>query len=214
MNADEFKVWRTRLGLTQVEAADQLKLTPRAVQHYEGGTRGISDQIAMLTFAVEGRHWRGHGTDRPKGSGRDHFHDPRDVVETPWPFFRRLDGEFHFTLDVCALPPNAKCVRYFTPEVNGLAQRWSGVCWMNPPYFQGRIGAWLAKAYHEVQENDCVVVAFVHSAFDTTWWHDFVLRAAEIRFVRGRLASCGRAAIVVFRRGKTTPKTSTISANG
>src|SRR6202040_3639100 len=66
-------------------------------------------------------------------------------------------------------PSNAKCARYFTPEMNGLAQRWEGVCWMNPPYFQGRIGAWLAKAYHEVQENDCVVVAFVHSAFDTGW---------------------------------------------
>jgi phage N-6-adenine-methyltransferase len=139
---------------------------------------------------------------------------PRDIVETPWPFFRRLDAEFNFTLDVCALPSNAKCARYFTPEMNGLAQRWEGVCWMNPPYFQGRIGAWLAKAFHEVQENDCVVVAFVHSAFDTAWWHEYVLRAAEIRFVRGRLAGCGRAAIVVFRHGKRVPKTSTISANG
>jgi hypothetical protein len=35
-----------------------------------------------------------------------------------------------------------------------------------------------------------------------------------MRFVRGRLVGCGRVAIVVFRRGKKTPKTSTISANG
>jgi transcriptional regulator with XRE-family HTH domain len=69
MNAYEFKVWRTRLGLTQVEAAAKLKLTLRAVQHYENGTRGISDQISMLTCTVEGRHWRGHGPTGRKGAG-------------------------------------------------------------------------------------------------------------------------------------------------
>lgn len=32
--------------------------------------------------------------------------------ETPWPFFRRLDAEFRFTLDVCATAANAKCARF------------------------------------------------------------------------------------------------------
>ncbi len=66
--------------------------------------------------------------------------------ETPWKFFRELDREFHFTLDPCATPENAKCERYFTQEQDGLAQSWAGeVVFMNPPY--GReIAAWIMKA--------------------------------------------------------------------
>lgn len=68
------------------------------------------------------------------------------VWETPQDLFDKLNAEFHFDLDVCALPENAKCKRYYTPEDDGLSQPWNGVCWCNPPY--GRtIGKWVQKAY-------------------------------------------------------------------
>jgi site-specific DNA-methyltransferase (adenine-specific) len=54
---------------------------------------------------------------------RVHFSSATDVWETPWLLFRQLDAQFHFTLDVCALPENAKCRRFFTPEQDGLGQR-------------------------------------------------------------------------------------------
>lgn len=67
--------------------------------------------------------------------------------ETPLDFFRQWDEKFHFDLDVCATPENAKCARYFTREDDGLAQDWTGhVCWMNPPYGRGIID-WMRKAY-------------------------------------------------------------------
>ena len=66
--------------------------------------------------------------------------------ETPLELFEALDREFGFDLDVCATADNAKCARYYTPEQDGLKQRWEGACWMNPPY--GRdIGKWIRKAY-------------------------------------------------------------------
>ena len=69
-----------------------------------------------------------------------------DLWETPKDFFDSLNAEFNFTLDVCALPENAKCKRYYTPKENGLLQDWTGVCFMNPPY--GReICKWIKKAY-------------------------------------------------------------------
>jgi len=69
-----------------------------------------------------------------------------DKWETPQDFFNQLDAIFHFELDVCALPENAKCKQFFTPDQDGLSQEWKGVCWMNPPY--GReIGKWMKKAY-------------------------------------------------------------------
>src|SRR5579863_2647091 len=45
-------------------------------------------------------------------------HYMADTVEwaTPPEIFGPLNDEFHFDLDVCAQPWNAKCERYFTPE--------------------------------------------------------------------------------------------------
>ena len=65
---------------------------------------------------------------------------------------------------------------------NGLAQTWVGNIWMNPPY--GReIGAWMKKA----SETKGLVVCLVPARTDTKWWHDYAMKAKEIRFVRGRL---------------------------
>ena len=77
------------------------------------------------------------------------FSSKTDMWETPQDLFDRLDAIYRFDLDVCAVPENAKCERYFTPEIDGLKQDWSGTCWMNPPY--GReIGKWVRKAYESV----------------------------------------------------------------
>ena len=56
----------------------------------------------------------------------------------PW-LFDHLNEEFHFTLDAAALPETAKCVRFFTPQDDGLSQSWAGeVVWLNPPFSKGR----------------------------------------------------------------------------
>lgn len=78
--------------------------------------------------------------------------------ETPLSFFRLLDEQYHFTLDVCATSSNAKCKVYFTQEQNGLMQEWYGRCWMNPPY--GReIGKWVKKAYESVAGGGAILFA-------------------------------------------------------
>ena len=38
---------------------------------------------------------------------------------TPQAFFDKLNREFHFVLDAAAMPENAKCTQYFTPETSG-----------------------------------------------------------------------------------------------
>ena len=48
------------------------------------------------------------------------------VASTPKEFFDKLSGIFNFTLDACALPENAKCKDYYTPEDNGLSKPWRG----------------------------------------------------------------------------------------
>jgi site-specific DNA-methyltransferase (adenine-specific) len=47
--------------------------------------------------------------------------------------------------------------------------------------------AWASKC-HDGAVNGATVVLLAHSRTDTRWFHDWVYqRAAEIRFVRGRL---------------------------
>ncbi|MBM7592275.1 DNA N-6-adenine-methyltransferase [Brevibacillus fulvus] len=112
------------------------------------------------------------------------FTSNTDLWETPQDFFDKLNEEFGFELDVCALPENAKCERYFTPDTNGLAQEWTGVCWMNPPYGR-QIGKWVQKAY-ESSLKGATVVCLVPARTDARWWHDYCMKG-EIRLVRGRL---------------------------
>jgi phage N-6-adenine-methyltransferase len=77
------------------------------------------------------------------------FSSKTDMWETPKDLFEKLNSVHNFTLDVCAIKENAKCKKYFTPEIDGLKQEWKGTCWMNPPY--GReIGKWVAKAYEGI----------------------------------------------------------------
>lgn len=77
------------------------------------------------------------------------FSSRSDLWETPQDFFDELDREFHFTLDVCAIPENAKCEKFYSPEEDGLSQPWEGNVWCNPPYGRG-IGDWVAKAQSEI----------------------------------------------------------------
>lgn len=123
---------------------------------------------------------------------------------TPDDLFRILDEEFHFTVDACALPSNAKCARYYTPADDGLRQDW-GVerVWCNPPYNETR--AWLAKGCMSA-ERGALCVLLIAARTDNRAWHEYAMTASEIRFLRGRLrfgnakhSAPFPSAIVIFR---------------
>ena len=142
------------------------------------------------------------GYDQAKADLRWHSGSPQVKWSTPQDVFDALNAEFGFTLDVCALPDNAKCERFFTPYDDGLRQQWDGVCWCNPPY-RG-IEKWMRKAY-ESSLDGATVVCLVPSRTDTKWFHDYAIKG-EIRFIRGRLRFGGAkwnapfpSAIVIFR---------------
>lgn len=113
------------------------------------------------------------------------FSSKTDQWETPQDFFDQLNKEFHFTLDVCALPENAKCVDYYTPEQDGLSLPWNGVCWCNPPYGR-QIGQWVRRALF-ASVSGATVVMLLPARTDTRWFHEYIYGKAEIRFVKGRL---------------------------
>jgi len=96
---------------------------------------------------------------------------------TPKALYDELDKEFHFDFDPCPLHS----------EHDGLNSVWGKVNFINPPY--GReIIKWVKKGY----ESSCSVmgitcVMLLPSRTDTRWWHDYCMKADEIRFIKGRL---------------------------
>lgn len=118
------------------------------------------------------------------------FSSEKDTWETPQDFFDKINEEFNFELDVCALDSSAKCKEYMTPEHDALSQSWvasnrRNVCWMNPPYGR-QIKHWIKKAHEEAQKG-ATVVALLPARTDTRWFHDYIYNQYEIRFIKGRL---------------------------
>lgn len=128
------------------------------------------------------------------------FSSKSEMWETPQAFFDDLNNLFQFTLDACATPENAKCERYFTPEMDGLKQEWDGVVWCNPPYGRG-VGAWVEKAHRTAEESDATVVMLLPARTDTAWFHDYCYndKYATINFVRGRLKFGGEKNSAAFQ---------------
>lgn len=109
-----------------------------------------------------------------------------DEYATPQELFDELDAEFHFNLDPCSTHENAKCEKHFTLEEDGLTRSWSGhKVFCNPPY--SNIKQWVEKCYREAQADNTVVVMLIPSRTDTKYFHDFIYRRAEIRFIKGRV---------------------------
>jgi phage N-6-adenine-methyltransferase len=134
-----------------------------------------------------------------------HFSSATDEWETPQALFDELSWIFGgFTLDPCATPENAKCARFFTRDDNGLARRWEGKVFVNPPYGRS-IGSWVRKGF-EASLGGALVVCLLPARTDTRWWQEYA-RRGQVWFLRGRL-KFGRArnaapfpsAVVIFGR--------------
>lgn len=116
------------------------------------------------------------------------FSSENEVWATPQDFYDKLNEEFSFNLDPCAISENAKCDTYFTPEQDGLTQNWQGyTVFCNPPYGI-KIYSWVKKCSEESKKENTTVVMLIPSRTDTRYFHDFIYhKAKEIRFVKGRL---------------------------
>jgi len=126
-----------------------------------------------------------------------HFSSARYTWKTPRAVYQTLDAEFHFDHDPCPVVPSA----------DGLNSEWGQRNFVNPPYGRA-LPKWIAKAWEQSQKGrTCVLL--IPSRTDTKWWHDYCMKASEIRFIRGRLrfdAATSNApfpsAIVIMRGGR------------
>ena len=99
---------------------------------------------------------------------------------TPHALFLALDQEFGFNYDPCPIAGR-----------EGLTHGWLGSVFVNPPFKDPSTGRnwlyeWVEKGY-ESSLIGATVVMLLAVRSDTRWWHDFVMKADEIRFIKGRL---------------------------
>jgi|TARA_R100000501_G_C2621554_1_gene114776 hypothetical protein len=103
------------------------------------------------------------------------FTSIKDDWKTPKKFYEELDKEFNFNFDPC--PSN--------PTFDGLEIEWKERNFVNPPYGRN-ISKWIKKGYEEWKKGK-VVIFLIPSRTDTKWWHEYIMKATEIRFIKGRL---------------------------
>jgi site-specific DNA-methyltransferase (adenine-specific) len=99
----------------------------------------------------------------------------KDNYITPKEIYDDLDNEFRFNDDACPLNPNG---------IDGLLREWGSSTFMNPPY--SRVHEFCMKAVQE-SHNGKIVVGLLKGDTSTSWFHQWVLPYAEIRFIRGRV---------------------------
>ena len=116
---------------------------------------------------------------------------------TPEEIHSYLEMEFLFDFDPC---PES-------PLFDGLSISWGNCNFVNPPY-GGGISEWSKKGFNESLKGKTVVF-LIPSRTDTQWWHDYIMKADEFRFIRGRLKFKGAkygapfpSAIAIFRGRK------------
>jgi len=127
------------------------------------------------------------------------FSKNSDEWETPQWLFDLLDQEFHFQIDAACSISNILCLCGFTKDVDALQSEWvsydyddddvvipNGIyrIFLNPPY--SKIGPFMKKAYEESLKG-ATVVCLIPCRTDTRYWHDYVMKAHEIRLIQGRL---------------------------
>lgn len=118
--------------------------------------------------------------------GRDAlFSHASDEWGTPQWLFDLLNKEFEFDADAAASDENAKCEFYFNQEVDALVSNWSDdTLFLNPPY--SKIGAFMQKAY-DASVAGATVVCLIPARTCTKYWHDYCMKAYEVRLIRGRV---------------------------
>src|SRR3990167_10304277 len=108
-----------------------------------------------------------------------------DEWQTPQALFECINAEFHFDLDAAARRGNSKCEAYME---DGLRFPWRGrVVWCNPPYSD--LPTWVARAWHQCQEQQNTVVMLIPAYTDPRYWSDVIIaHADEVRFLKGRVS--------------------------
>jgi phage N-6-adenine-methyltransferase len=221
LRGERFIDFARRIGVDKSSAYLLVKLQ----QHRAAITSRCLDEAELAAKRGEPFQYPGWLTalgwfERSSGSHELPFRrsgdDDSDNRGTPQYIFDWISEQFGpFDLDVAANELNAKVPHYFTKAQNGLAQKWHGNVWMNPPYSD--VEPWAKKAYEYARSGKGVVVALLPVWTETKWFDEYashgriILLRGRIRFVHGEKGSAPFPNMVVIWDGESTRRNDTIT---
>ncbi len=82
-----------------------------------------------------------------------------------------------------------RAAKFYTREVNGLAQEWWGRIFLNPPYMHPLMVQFVDKLLDEIAAGRVSeAILLTHNYTDSRWFHKAAARCDKICFTKGRIA--------------------------
>lgn len=119
-----------------------------------------------------------------------------DFWGTPVDFFNVINAEFSFDLDAAATADDTLCSRFISPEQDALITPWEGkTIFCNPPYGATKqvgsstsvLESFISRGQQQSEVQQNTVVMLIPAYTDPRYWANYVMKAHEIRFLKGRL---------------------------
>lgn len=174
------------LGVTKQQSSDWQKIAKIDEKEFEIAMASpvimTTKQLAAGETQRESKHGIHYSSETP-----EHY-TPKSILDAVVACMGDVD------LDPCSNPgkPNVPARHHYRQADDGLARRWHGRVFMNPPY--GReISFWVCKLRDDYVEERTVTqaIALVPSRTDTEWFR--VLRDYPVCFISGRLTFVGNS---------------------
>lgn len=170
------------LGVSNGQAMRWQKLAAVPEDQFEQAVAAAKEVAGEVTTAAMLRIGKPHVS---HNSGENEWYTPPEIIERA----RRAMGAIDCDPASSQLAnKTVKADTYHTVESNGLAQKWNGRVWMNPPYSNPLCGQFCeiltSKFIDKEIEQACVLV---NNATETAWFQKMLGAAASICFLEGRV---------------------------
>ena len=118
-------------------------------------------------------------------TGNNEWHTPAIYIEAAKKVFGEIDLDPASSEDanetICAK-------QIYTIHDDGLAQRWQGKVWMNPPYSSKLLKLFCEKLVTHYLLNDVTeAIILVNNATETQWFNKLIEHANAVVFHKGRI---------------------------
>jgi ParB family chromosome partitioning protein len=162
------------LGLVKRESAEAQKLAAIPAERFEALKAGTMTKKEALKPTHVGHN-----------SGENEWYTPERFLDAAREAMGGIDCD---PASSVAANKTVKADVFFTKKQDGLARKWRGKVFMNPPYSQPLIGAFAEAVCDKLKSGEIErAIVLVNNATETVWFQRMLSVADAVCFVKGRV---------------------------